>query len=57
MTEYTISIVRVGHDAVIALQYDSEHKAQKAVEEMTRLLRENGKLTVTVTLSADVASE
>lgn len=46
MDEYTVSIIVAGNQACVLLKYGTEIQAQEAVDEMTRLFNENGKLTI-----------
>jgi hypothetical protein len=46
--KFTLSIVKVGLDAVVVLGYDTESAAQKAVQEMCALVAKNGKLTIEI---------
>lgn len=54
MGDYTLSIVRVGHDAVVVMGHKTERAAQRAVDGMIALIRKNGELTIKLKLEVDV---
>lgn len=56
MSGFTLSIVRVGCDAVIALGYSSEEIAQKAVDEMTRIMRKKQQITIEIKQKNEVSA-